>query len=30
LPFAAIRTTHAKKPRALRKISAVVNLCPMR
>jgi len=30
LPYAAIRMTHAKKPTALRKISAVVNLCPMR
>ena len=30
LPYAAIKITHAKKPTALRQISAVVNLCPMR
>jgi arginine exporter protein ArgO len=30
LPCAAIKIKHAKKPNALRKISAVVNLCPIR
>jgi hypothetical protein len=30
LPVAAIKIKHAKKPNALRKISAVVNLCPIR
>jgi hypothetical protein len=30
LPFAAIKIKHAKRPIALRKISAVVNLCPIR
>src|SRR6516162_7522199 len=30
LQFAAIKIKHAKRPLALRKISAVVNLCPIR